>query len=83
MTHETTQPTEVDRKVGRRMRICREITGLTVKQAAWLIERKPDELAAWEAGEARIPARIVHEVAQHYGFHVGSFMPGADEPRPL
>ena len=82
MTHERTQPTEIDRKVGRRMRICREMIGLTVEQAAWLIERKPNELEAWEAGEAPIPARVIYNASVGYGFDVKSFIPGTEEPRP-
>jgi len=67
------KPTAIDRHVGHRLRLLRQINGVSLEKLAEMVDVAPQQIQKYEVGETRISASRIYEIAQIFGVPLGWF----------
>lgn len=71
---------DVDKHVGRRIRGKRRAMGLSEAELAKALGISSDQIAAYEAGAARVPAEHLVRLCEHFNVTISYFFPAASQP---
>ncbi|SDH73742.1 helix-turn-helix domain-containing protein [Roseospirillum parvum] len=79
---DTNEPIDVDAQVGRRIRVRRQILGLSQAQLASAIGVSFQQIQKYEKGTNRISASRLYDVARVLSVSVSFFFEAIDDPAP-
>ncbi len=83
MSHDLQEPNPINLGIGRRLRLKREITGLTQSALGQKIDVSRIKIGQYESGQIAIPASKLFLLAQVFNVNVDYFFKTDDQGTPL
>ena len=73
------KPTAIDRHVGKRLRLLRQINEVSLERLAEIVDVAPQQIQKYEIGETRISASRIYELSNYFGVPIAWFYDDLEE----